>query len=310
MSIVNFLHKKRLRIQPLLLATRVIFYVIFLDIASCNLFFFNDRRVSKDPEIASLNNVGKQLQGGPLERGEIQNSPIKVQKGPWQKHRNAIRSFRRLPRRRRRSANHGRQITTVEPATWGNTASRSRGSSEASERVPYTHPVRPGGTEQAAPCRRRSAPEEDAASTQKQSFRHPPRKLRMQKGAIDVWDSTGTRETRRGLRRAAIPPPPPTAMAGSAPARIGDSHAASSALASLAATAGQGEYQASRSCRNSRSRLLGNLIEGPCHRWLPGRDPPRIWEEVAVSGLPGAVPEHQEALSLCRLWFSNQNRPK
>jgi hypothetical protein len=46
------------------------------------MFFLTVRRVSKDPEIASLNNIGKQLQGGPSEREEIQNSPQKYRKNP------------------------------------------------------------------------------------------------------------------------------------------------------------------------------------------------------------------------------------
>jgi hypothetical protein len=116
-------------------------------------FFLNGKRVSKDPESASIINVGEQLQGCPSERGELQHGPVKVQKGPWRKLRKAIRSFRRPPRRRRRNCMPRPPRHHRGTATWGDTASRSRGHREAAEQMPYTYPVRTGGTEQAAPCR-------------------------------------------------------------------------------------------------------------------------------------------------------------
>jgi hypothetical protein len=65
---------------------------------------------------------------------------------------------------------------------------------EATEWVPYTRLVRPGGTEPAAPCRRRETPGEDAASTQKQGFQLPPWKLEDARGASRAEYCTGTRE--------------------------------------------------------------------------------------------------------------------
>jgi hypothetical protein len=155
----------------------------------------------------------------------------------------------------------------------GEHCERSRGSSEASERVPYTHSVRQGGMEQAAPCRRRRAPLKDAASTPQQSNRHPPRKLRKQRGTIDVQYSTSTREQEEGFAEPPSPSPPRLA-------RTGDPHVVGSALSSLAATAGQGEHQAA-DLATTGSWLLGTLSKGVVVRGNPteihlgsGRRPP------------------------------------
>jgi hypothetical protein len=177
------------------------------------IFFFNGRRVSKDPENASLINVGEQLQGGPSERGEIQSSPVKVQKGPWRKRRNAIRPFRRPPRHRRRICTQRPPCHHRGTATWGNTVSRSRGSSEAAERVPYTHPVRPGGTEQAAPCRRRRAPEEDVASPKSRASGCHHGSWKMQKGAA-TSGTAPTPESKKRTSQSRNPHPPSPRLHG------------------------------------------------------------------------------------------------
>jgi hypothetical protein len=108
------------------------------------LFFLNRRRVSKDPDFASIISPTNNYREVPQKEGNEQNSLVKVQRRPWQKRKNAIRSYRRPPRRRRRSANSGRRVTIGEPATWGNTASRSRGSSEAIG-AGALHPYGPAG---------------------------------------------------------------------------------------------------------------------------------------------------------------------
>jgi hypothetical protein len=107
--------------------------------------------------------------------------------------------------------------------------------------------------------------------------------------AIDVRDSTSTREQEEGF---AEPPSPSLPR----PARTGYPHAASSALTSLAATAGRGEYQAAVLAATGKPAPR-HFIEGRCRQRHPDRDPPRIWEEAADHGLPDAVPEHQGALS-------------
>jgi hypothetical protein len=165
----------------------------------------------------------------------------------------------------------------------GEHCERIRGSSEASERVPYTHSVRSGGTEQAAPCRRRRDPLEDAASTPQQSNRHPPRKLRKQRGTIDVQYSTSTREQEEGFAEPPSPSPP-------RPARTGDPHEDGSAFTSLAATAGQGEHQAADLATTGKLAPR-HLIEGRCRQGQPDRDPPRIW---------GGRPPTTDCLVLCQ----------
>jgi hypothetical protein len=80
-----------------------------------------------------------------------------------------------------------------------------------SERVPYTHSVRPGGTEQAAQCRRRRAPEEDVAGTRKQGIILLPKK---QSTAEGQPLSPGTAPAPENKKRASQSRHPPAATAG------------------------------------------------------------------------------------------------
>jgi hypothetical protein len=75
-----------------------------------------------------------------------------------------------------------------------------------SERVPYTHLVRPGGTKQAAQCRRRRAPEEDVAGTRKQGIILLPNK---QSTAEGQSSSPGTAPAPENKKRASQSRHPP-----------------------------------------------------------------------------------------------------
>jgi hypothetical protein len=102
-------------------------------------FFLTVKRVSKDPEAASLTTSAHYRQT-PKERG-ITTRSIKKQKGPTRNHRKRLGppASTRLPKALSLADHH---TTAGERATWGAWRSESQQGHEAEERCPT--PIEPG----------------------------------------------------------------------------------------------------------------------------------------------------------------------
>jgi hypothetical protein len=150
--------------------------------------------------------------------------------------------------------------------------------------VPYTHPVRPGGTEQAAPCHQRRAPEEDVACSQKQSFRQPPWKLEDAEGRPATSGTTLAPQSKKRASQSRNPPAstagqdwkPPRSQLGAHLPRLHGRPRGAPGLQVLPL--------------NSSSRLLGTLSKGLAASDLPAE----------IHHGSGTRPPSADHLALCR----------